>query len=55
VIGTIRESVSRGVRVEIESYGNARNDREEEIPCRLNKSAVDALLSSVPKRDRRGG
>jgi len=55
VIGLIRESPSRPVRVEIESYGSGRNDRDEEISCRLDDSGVDALLSSIPQRDPRVG
>ena len=53
--GVIRESASRPVRVEIESYGAARNDRGQEIPCRLDDPGVDALLSSIPQRDARVG
>jgi hypothetical protein len=52
VIGVIRESANRPVRVEIESYGAARNDRGQEIPCRLDDSEVDALLSSIPQDGR---
>ena len=50
VIGSIRESVSSPARVEIESYGTGRNDKGEEIPCRLDDSGVDVLLSSIPQR-----
>ena len=55
VIGLIRESVSSPVRVEIESYGTGRNDKGQEIPCRLDESGVEALLSSIPQQDPRVG
>lgn len=55
VMGSIRESPRRPVRVEIESYGTGRNDKGEEIPCRLDDSGVDALLSSIPHQDPRVG
>jgi hypothetical protein len=55
VIGLIRESASRPVRVEIESYGSGRNGQGQEIPCRLDDSGVDALLSSIPQQDPRVG
>jgi hypothetical protein len=55
VVGVIRESASSPVRVEIESYGTGRNDRGQEIPCRLDDPGVDAILSGIPARDPRGG
>lgn len=55
VIGLVRESASRPVRVEIESYGTGRNEKSQEIPCRLDDSAVDTLLSSIPHQDSRVG
>lgn len=54
VIGIVRESASHPVRVEIESYGTGRNAMDQEIPCRLDDSGAEALLSSIPHQPRGG-
>jgi hypothetical protein len=54
VLGTIRQSVSGPVRVEVESYGAGRNADGKKYPCRLDQATVGAILKGIPKLGRPG-
>ena len=54
VLGTIRESASGPVRVEIESYGSGRNPSGRTYACHLNQATVESMLERIPKNGRPG-
>ena len=53
VVATVREAASRGTRVEVESYGRGRDGKGRSVSCRLDEGTMEALLSVVPRYERR--
>lgn len=54
VLGTIRQSASSPVRVELESYGAGRDAEGKEYPCRLDQATVEEMLKGIPRLGRPG-